>query len=105
MTGRLGLVGRLLFVPTQFPQQFMPLWMAEQAQASCSHRKRGWIMTQRKNDKTPTPSGGRAAERRRQFEEARGIPRPKPKAPRDPDELPPEGQQQSDETIEKKPEE
>jgi hypothetical protein len=35
-------------------------------------------MTKRKGDQTPPPSGGRAAERLRQFEEARGIRRKRP---------------------------
>ena len=59
-------------------------------------------MAQRKDDETPPPPGGRAAERRRQFEEARGILRPKPKAPHDPSEILPESQRQSDESTEKK---
>lgn len=56
-------------------------------------------MTQRKDDQTPRSPGGRAAERLRQFEEARGITKPEKEleGPEDPCRQAPESQEPRDE--------
>lgn len=61
-------------------------------------------MTQRKDDHTPPPPGGRAAERLRQFEEARGIRKRQEELenPEDPGQKAPGSQDPSDEPDEKK---
>jgi hypothetical protein len=61
-------------------------------------------MTRRKGDETASPPGGRAAERRREFEEARSIPKREQGAetPQDKADVPPDSQQPTDNSSEKK---
>jgi len=63
-------------------------------------------MTKRRGDPTPTPPGGRSAERLREFERARGLDLDQPKKGTKPtpggsdesrDESPPEGEARPDE--------
>ena len=60
-------------------------------------------MTQRKDDQTPTPPGGRAAERQREFEEARSIrkPRDEVESPRDSGVPPSDSQDPSGDSADK----